>query len=336
MLSYTRQLHQTQGIVAAKFYPGLNGTKGLLILMVVFTHCLPPSMMLYFLYFCHMPLFMAISGFLLKESAFQSGYKAYIIRMWHRLLMPWLIASLIFIPFRLTGGGPDAQMRFTDIIYPYYHLWYIPSYLIGATICYVMVKKKISVWTVLLAFALITTAWYNIYRDTPTPVTQLPLYYMGDKRLFAYLFFFILAFGLRNGLVQVRITPFALLVMKVIALVSLAFLVLKNFSSLYVVWPYLIFNTCLVLFILVYVAPQKVLQNKLFMLANEQSLGIYLYHPLILTIIYIVLNDRIHRHINNLEALGIFAVAISGTLGLILMLKRWSVTDKYMLGNIKR
>ena len=334
MLSYTKQLYQPAGIVAAKSYPGLNGAKGLLILMVVFTHCLPPSMILYFLYFFHMPLFMGISGFLLKESAFQYGYRSYMKRMCNRLVIPWLIASVIFLPFKLSA--PEAQLHFTDIIYPYYHLWYIPSYLIGATVCYIIIKHKIPVLPVLCVFAIITMLWYNIYRDTPIAVTKLPLYWLGDKRLFAYLFFFITAFSLRNNLIKIYLTPFVLLIIKAIAFISITFFLFKNFSSLYIVWPYMLFNTLLVIFVLVFIAPQKILQNKFLLLANEQSLGIYLYHPLILTTIYILLNDRMQKHITNVEAFGIFAIAISLTIALVLLLKKWWLTDKYMLGNIER
>lgn len=332
MLKYMKQLYLPTDFVSTKFYPGLNGAKGLLILLVVFTHCLPPGMILYFLYFFHMPLFMSISGFLLKSTVFQNGYKTYITRMWRRLILPWLIASIIFIPFKLTEST-GAKLQFTDIIYPYYHLWYIPSYLIGATICYCIIRFKIPVWPVILFTAIITIIWYNVYRDKHVPDSVLPLFWLGDKRIFAYLFFFVFGFSLRNKLVYIKLFPIYILIIEMAAFVLLAFGVFKKISSLYIVWPYMLFNTCLVIYVLMYMAPKNLLQHKLLLLINEQSLGIYLYHPLILTGAYILLNDRLQQHINTLQATGLFVIVMAITMALVWLLKKWSFTNMYVLGN---
>ena len=317
-----------------KMYPGLNGAKGLLIVMVVFAHCLPPSTMLYFMYFFHMPLFMAISGFLLKQAAFKNGYMAYMKRLWHRLILPWIAATLIFMPLRFSQDH-NVRLQFADIIYPYYHLWYIPSYLIGATICYAIIKQKIPAWIVLLATAIITIVWYNVYRDTPLSVTELPLYWLGDKRMVAYLFFFILAFCIRNKLAQINISSIQLIIIKALTIAALVFLVLKRSSSIYIVWPFMLFNTCLVLYILMYIAPKNYLQNKWFLLINKQSLGLYLYHPLIIAGVYRVLYNKGQHHVSNLQASGIFVVVLLLTMGLVWLLKGWEVTNRYVLGNIK-
>ena len=332
MRELIKELYLPTNIETKKFYPGLNASKGLLVLLVVFTHCLPPGMILYFLYFFHMPLFMAISGFLLKTAAFENGYIYFIKRLWHRLLLPWLLASILFIPIHLTEGQ-NTHLKFSDLIYPYYHLWYIPSYIIGATICFYMHKLKISAIPILIITAGITILWYLFYRDKDMEMETLPLYWLGEKRLFAYLFFFIIGFTLRNGYIKNKLLPVQLLFIKAIAFGALLFLIFKQFSSLYIVWPYLFFNTTLIVFILMYIGPKNILQTKLLLLINKQSLGIYLYHPLVLTLICILLKDRDHQHISNLQATILFMVVMALTLALVWLLKKWRFTNIYVLGN---
>ena len=335
MRKIIQQLYAVQGKPVGKYFPGLNGAKGLLVLMVVMTHCLPKSMILFFMYLFHMPVFMAFSGFLLKTAAFDNGLKAYLKKVWHRLLIPWLIASVIFLPLEFKDGS-ILHFNIHHIIYPYYHLWYIPSYLIGAIVCYFIYKLKIPSWLILLFFGLVSIFWYNVYRDIPTPVNELPLYWLGDKRLFAYLFFFIGAFCIRNRYITPKITANQTLALLFFSFAALVVLVLFHGSSWSLVWPYMIFNSALVIFVLVYVAPNNWLENKILLYISENSLGIYLYHPLFQMLIYILLKDPEQKHISNIGALGVFLLVMLLNVGLISVLKKWSFTDKYFLGNIKR
>lgn len=317
-------------------FPGLDGAKGLLVLLVVITHCLPQSMLLYFLYFFHMPLFMAISGFLVKVSTFENGYSGYLKRMWTRLIIPWIIAWLIFLPFRL-NWGPLSQLGIIDLIYPYYHLWYIPSYLIGSFLCYTILRWHWPVWGLLAATALFSIIWYNIYRDNHQPTETLPLFWLGDKRLFSYLFFFIMGFALRNKLIKLKIELIPVLLTILLSFLLIVLLIFLKESSWLIVWPYMLFNTALVIFIMIFIAPNNWLQNKVFLLVNQNSLGIYLYHPLMQSLIYtFILHDKEQKNVTNLAALGVFLAVMISTMGLVWLLKKWHITNSYMLGNLKR
>lgn len=317
-------------------FPGLDGAKGLLVLLVVLTHCLPQSMILYFMYFFHMPLFMAISGFLIKVSTFEKGYSGYLKRMWTRLILPWMIAWVIFLPYRL-NWGPISQLRITDVIYPYYHLWYIPSYLIGSFLCYSIIRWKVKPWVLLLITAVISIIWYNVYRDNHVPVQNLPLYWLGEKRLFSYLFFFITGFVIRNKMISFKFSLTPIFVTLLLAFSIIVLLVYKHESSWIIVWPYMIFNTSLIIFVMIFIAPNNWLQNKALLLINKNSLGVYLYHPLLQTTIYTyIVHDNEQKYISNLTATGVFLAVMVGTLGLIWVMKRWWFTDKYFLGNLKR
>lgn len=287
------------------------------------------------MYFFHMPLFMAISGFLVKISTFKDGFSGYIKRMWHRLIIPWCIASIIFLPFQLNGNG-ISDLEFSNFIYPYYHLWYIPSLLIGAFLCYSILRWNVSVWLLLIASALFSMVWYNLYRDTNVPIKQLPLYWLGDKRLFAYLFFFILGFSIRNKLIQVPFTIQQVIAILSISFAVVVFFVFKHYGNLALVWPYIIFNAALVIFVLVFIAPNQWLQNKLLLWVNTNSLGFYLFHPLFQTTIYVfIIKDKDQVRVNHLEAMGIFVIVFILTTLLIKALKQFKITDKLMLGNIK-
>src|SRR3954447_7397427 len=101
MRSIIKKLYLPQENTVTDTYPGLNAAKGLLIIMVIFTHCLPNSMLLFFNYYFHMPVFMAISGFLLKKSVFRNGLRNYLEKVLHRLVVPWLLACCIYLPFQL-------------------------------------------------------------------------------------------------------------------------------------------------------------------------------------------------------------------------------------------
>lgn len=333
------KLKETGDAAMPHKFPGLDGAKGVLVLLVVLTHCLPQSMILYFMYFFHMPLFMAISGFLVKTSTFQNGYSGYLKRMWGRLIIPWIIAWFIFLPFKMNFNYSIDQFNLSDLIYPYYHLWYIPSYLIGSFLCYSIIRWKVPYWLLLLLTGIFCVFWYNIYRDNHVPVENLPLYWLGEKRLFSYLFFFILGFTLRNRLIPEtwKFNLNLILALLVIAFSSIFFLVWKHVTSWAIVWPYMVFNSSLIILVMVFIAPNDWTKNKAVLYVNQNSLGVYLYHPLLQSIIYrFILNDPQQKNISNLGAVIVFICVMIGTLILIRILRIWGVTDRYMLGNIKR
>lgn len=99
MIKYLSRLKIVEEAYTAKVFPGLNAVKGILIMLVIYTHSLPNGMLLYFNYFFHMPVFLAVSGYLLKRSAFKFGIFHYLQRLFHRLIIPWLIATVCYFPF---------------------------------------------------------------------------------------------------------------------------------------------------------------------------------------------------------------------------------------------
>src|SRR5206468_6139943 len=109
--------------------------KGTLLILVILTHALPNSMLLYFFYIFHMPVFLSVSGYLLKSSVFRNGFRNHLKRSSQRSLIPWAIASLVYLPFNLQGRSL-SRLTITDLLYPFYHLWYVPAYFLVVTLCY--------------------------------------------------------------------------------------------------------------------------------------------------------------------------------------------------------
>ena len=163
MSNYIQQLYSAKNIRDSKVYPGLNAAKGILILLVILTHALPDGMILYFLYFFHMPVFLSISGYLLKESAFKDGISKYLGKLIYRLIIPWIMASFLYLYFSL-GNRHLSEITLTDFLYPFYHLWYVPAYVLGALLCYFVSNYKIPAIPVLIITALFTVFWYIFFR----------------------------------------------------------------------------------------------------------------------------------------------------------------------------
>ncbi len=329
MIKYIKQLQEVAH--TAKVFPGLNAVKGILIILVIFTHSLPDGMLLYFNYFFHMPVFLAVSGYLLKVSAFKNGIVAYFQRLFHRLIIPWIIATICYLPYSLKGRS-ITTFNLTDLLYPYFHLWYVPAYVIGVLLCYSVIKFKIPALLMLILTGAFTVIWYNVYRATDLTIEQQPLYFLGEKRFYAYLVFFFLGFSLRNELIKVKFPAFLLFGVVAVSFTTSVFLVYGHAPDYVVVIPYMFFNICLVLFLLLYFAPLEWFQYKLILLINKQSLGFYLYHPMVVFTIYQLIGDPEKHHSNNLVGFLVGLCTLIIMLVAIWLVQKWRVSNRFLLG----
>lgn len=334
MMPFNQQLKLLQKAEIADYSPGLNTAKAILVLLVIFGHSINIYSNLQIVYFFHMPLFLSISGFLVKKSAFNNGLWAFFQKLIYRAIIPWLIAFCVFIPISFFNQSLSNFSVF-HILYPYYHLWYIPAYIFAVIFCYFTLKLKIPTWVVLLFTALITSFWFVTYRNNPALPKDLPLYFLGDKRIYGYLLFFYLGFAIRNKIINLR--PNAWLLMTVISIASLAILALiyKHLPDYTLLLPYLICNIGLVFFVIIYTAKQNWTNNPIIQFLNSQSLGIYLYHPLFIFMAYQYLENPEMNKSSTLEGSIIFVIATLFSTVLVWLLTQFKITNKYLLGNIK-
>ena len=111
-----------------------DAAKGVLIILVIIGHVLLGSLSenlsREIIYFFHMPLFLGISGFFTKRKLIESSFSQIIKKLKNRLILPFLIAFIFFtVLFLLSQNELNLRGLFRQIIYPYYHLWYIPCLL---------------------------------------------------------------------------------------------------------------------------------------------------------------------------------------------------------------
>jgi fucose 4-O-acetylase-like acetyltransferase len=280
-----------------------------------------------------MPVFLAISGYLLKTSAFKNGLRSYLDRLVHRLVIPWIIASIAYLPWSLHGRSL-SEITLADFIYPYFHLWYVPAYIIGVSICYCINRFKIPIIPILVLSAVFTIIWFDVFRSNQLPLNHQPFFHLGEKRFYAYQIFFILGFSLRNNLIKLSPSLIPLVLCIIISFAINVILVYRNFGDYYISIPYMIFNISLVLFLLLYIAPLEWFQNKTILWANKQSLSIYLYHPMIVFTIYNWLGDPTKKHSTNLTGILVGSATLIIMLIAIWLIQKWSVSNRYLLGII--
>jgi fucose 4-O-acetylase-like acetyltransferase len=335
MITFFKQFKSIQQAEIGSYSPVLNAIKGLLVIIVIFGHAINITSKFQTVYFFHMPLFLSISGFLVKKSAFDEGIFPYFKKFFNRAIIPWLIAFVVFIPIAFYNKL-FATFSVKDILYPYYHLWYIPAYILGVCVCFLVVKYKIPYWLMLIVLGIISCCWFIIYRDSSPD--NLPLFYLGEKRIYGYLTFFFLGFAIRNKEIKWRPNPYLLMVIiSLTGLVILAFIA-KHMQSngLLLVTPYLICNIGLGFFTLIYLSSQNWTNNKFIHFVNNQSLGIYLYHPLFIFMAYQALNDPQMNKLNDLYGSIIFVLSTLLSTALIWLLTQFEITNRYVLGNTKK
>lgn len=178
----------------------IDFVKGILILSVVLGHVLlggvRQNILRYMIYSIHMPLFIAMSGYLLNTDKLKTmSVKELIKKYFFRVGIPWIIAVNVYFVWDnaeyLMNGKMDNMLKTYLISYvrPYLHLWYIPAFLTYVILTYIVVKlvnyyfqDKKSEYMVLGMFAGIISiiAFYN-------KIPSIKLYY--------YVFFVFGIFG---------------------------------------------------------------------------------------------------------------------------------------------
>jgi peptidoglycan/LPS O-acetylase OafA/YrhL len=109
----------------------------------------------------------------------------------------------------------------------------------------------------------------------------------------------------------------------------------QQFFNFFVI-PYLILNISLIFFTIIYTSSQNWTDNTFIHFLNNQSLGIYLYHPMFIFIAYEYLDDPKMNQTDNLTGFIIFGITVLLTSTLVWLLTQFEITNKYVLGNIKK
>lgn len=127
--------------------------KGILILSVVIGHVLvgPPreNIVRYMIYSVHMPMFIGISGYLVNVFKLKDKGIVELLRKYStRVIIPWVIAVNVYWIIQnigdISGGhytGKEIIGKYISAYYdPWFHLWYIPAFLVYICLTWMFVK----------------------------------------------------------------------------------------------------------------------------------------------------------------------------------------------------
>lgn len=182
--------------------------KGLLLALVVFGHTIPESVggsfTKWLIYGVHMPAFLFLSGYLVSvESLHRRSFGEFFLHYWHRMLLPWLVVSLAWGYTYGTFSRDHLLRSLADLVLlPQWHLWYVPVLFAMLTLAWVTVRLDVAAQVLGTAAMVGVVVWGTPLGDGLEQV---------DHRYFAFLLWFVLGFGARNGGLRPRGGPRAAL-----------------------------------------------------------------------------------------------------------------------------
>jgi len=129
----------------------INSTKGALILLVILGHLIQgkftESLPRFLIYGFHMPLFMAVSGYLFSNNYHKITTRSWLKKIASRALLPWFLAVLIFALFLNKVGYYQLSLPalfVESLLRPFYHLWFIPAWIVYQGILRISQKYKLN------------------------------------------------------------------------------------------------------------------------------------------------------------------------------------------------
>ncbi len=211
--------------------PRIDQLRGILIALVVLGHIVLGSvhdnLIRYSIYAFHMPVFIALSGFLINaETLKNSSFADILVRYWHRALKPFSIAFLFFTGVlaihAVQGGRLDNAWLLNAFTTPYYHLWFVPTLVLWVIGLAITLKLRIPLF---LAFCLSLVAsllWASL---APIHLNGL-IAALTSKKLVYFLSFFLLGVLFRqylSGMKKRFSKPISVLVLAIIGLLGFYF-----------------------------------------------------------------------------------------------------------------
>lgn len=173
----------------------------LVILGHVLLGTLSENLPRYLIYGFHMPLFLAVSGYLVSRKTLEEpSFGGLFSRYGSRLLLPWAIAFAIYVAPQVARARHMSAGRtlLSNLLYPWFHLWYVPAFFLMVAAVWVMRKLAPTptrfltlLWGGFIASAVLLVAWMPVAGGGPiSGGLDMPFAFAGDKRLYVYFCFF--------------------------------------------------------------------------------------------------------------------------------------------------
>ena len=180
----------------------------------------------YIIYSFHMPLFMGLGGYLFNFDKFIIAPKNGILSIIKKILIPWFIASTLYFiynHFSILSELSIIKFPIRIFLNTYYHLWYIPSYILFISIIVLFIKNRIPLLLQLLLVILITGVVYYIFKNIIPDSSKLQNL-LNTFRIYNLIFFFI-GYVIRTKLYYIKInyfSPFICLILYIL-LISIGY-----------------------------------------------------------------------------------------------------------------
>jgi len=331
-----------------RHFHGIDLLKGLLIIGVILINSIRAgqydSIYRYMLASMTIPLFIGISGFLVKEkflkhASFSVVFKKYFFRM----ILPWIIASIVY--FFILNYNVYETLDIKDIIFffisPYNHLWFIPALFGWILVLWILLKFKMTPKDILVFSILFTIFWVlviesNLYTEVSlldSVFSKFRFKAFGNEFLFFFVGFW-LGCHIRDD-DRLRSNHFDLVWIFIIlipALFLFRIFYFYNFAQPFYTIDYYMFNVSTIVCAMFIVKDRHFNRVKILKWVGKQSLPFYLYHVVIVIITVEQYNNRVHVNVWYLITYSMMLLLIP----IIFFLSRIGFVDRYIFGNVKR
>jgi fucose 4-O-acetylase-like acetyltransferase len=259
--------------------------KGWLIILVITGHILPGSAdegVRGLIYYFHMPLFLAITGYFIKDKNLKQTFGTLLTKYNKRLLTPYIIAFLVYtcsyLYFSIGMNQLHIRHIIGSVIYPFYHLWYIPAVLLFVFYTKIINKNKALIIFAFVVASVVSIVWYA-YGDHLN--NSFPLIkYMGDKRFYYYYSFFLMGYILGRNTIQIK-TEISLISCITIPLLNYFFVLPPLLNA--ILWY--LFNIFLINLTVNTCHKLAIINSNIVIRLGQTSLPVYLWHVAVISVV---------------------------------------------------
>jgi len=309
--------------------------KGVLIILVIIGHVLLGSIesnsIKGFIYSFHMPVFIAVSGYLLNYRwLLDVGFKQVFIKYKNRIIIPWMIALFVYFLFHQVQRD---QAQFIDdilreMLFPFYHLWFIPGFISWLLMVRYLGRSKLLMSNIFIISLLLSLVTYifvkNIFSLSFIHSENMLIRFIHETIRPYYFVFFVLGICIKE--IKSRFETIRLYNILIVSLVTYIVCVATSDRIAIAIFYYL-FNLTLITFVLVKAARDSFPSARWIEWLGVNSMGVYLWHvfPIIIIKYYFVFDNIILYYILNLISLSSFFI-------MYYFLNRFEISRRLLFG----
>jgi fucose 4-O-acetylase-like acetyltransferase len=318
-------------MVKTQYIESIDDLKGILMLLVITGHIalgtLNENILRYTIYSFHMPLFIAVSGYLLNIEKLKTKNFFEMIGLYlFRMIVPWCIAIFAYYlcsnKFHLS-----LQSLIYAFITPFYHLWYIPALLFFISVVWIFLKTKLPL-VLLLIISLPVSLFSSYLADSKSIFGNI-----GTIRL-QFFFYFCLAIFIKSYPLKINknILKYGLLPILVCSMAFNMFCFFHPFSIAERLNG-LILNCIVLILVFNRITETPFFRSRLLSWIGTNSLSVYLWH-----VFPIFLSKHALIYFNRWNETNYYLLVSFGTivaLTIIYVLNGNNFIRKYIFGIIK-